>query len=213
MITIAAARSRERLAVVAVESLRRSGEREPLRVVTHASRLAAEASPALAYEALAALSDASTPLNAGEEPRIVVLHDAVGTTVVEMLKDAKRHGRRDRWPVGVSVVGADGANYVSPNRLMARLYRDYHAARIVLPPDLPGLARLRAQLAAFAPKESKSGRLAWGDEQIAEYDDLVVALACATYVRGVGVERFIDQAGRVWPSQLVGLGLAGAAAR
>lgn len=212
---IAVARSRERAAVTVVETIARSEERD-LRVVTLAERLPAESSPAEQYEAVVALSDAAREQNFGHEPRIVVLQDAVGTSLVELLREDFRERRRDRRPTALTVVGAsaDGrAAYVGPNYLMAMLYREWRAGRIVVAPDLPGLDRMRAQMGSFAPRESRAGRLSWGDESVAEYDDMVVSLACASFVRGYGVTRFVDQRGNVWPSRLIAQAKVGALAR
>jgi hypothetical protein len=198
---IAAGRSRDRIALVGAETLSR-GRYADLRVITHVERLAADASPEAAYEAIVAASDAVKEHNGGEEPKVVVQLDAVGTALWEMFREDYSQRKRDVRPRPValtSMAGSSGA-YVPPNRLIAHLYREWHEDRIRFAAGIAENTRLRMQMIGFRPRESRVGNLGFGDESLDQYDDAVVALALAVWVRGVGPHRFMAPDGSLWSS-------------
>lgn len=212
--TIAVAQSRDRIAVTAVEQIDRLGERRPLLAVTYADRLPPDSTPAQQHEAVVRLSEAIEE-EGREEPRIVVSYGATGTTLYELLREDKKLDRRRRYPTAVTTVQAlsnGRAFYVTRNEIAAVLYREWSEDRIRFAADLPGIARLRAQMSGFVPKETPTGSFAFGDETLADYDDQVVSLMFGAYVRGFGEPRFLDGAGKLWPSRLVAMGYIGSAA-
>lgn len=213
--TIAVAQSRDRIAITAVESIEVKDRRAPLLVVTHADRLPPDSTPAQQRAAVLRLSDAIVDEGRGTEPRVVVSYGFTGTTLVELLREDYRQGRRNRRPTAVTSVAslADGrAEHVSRNILAATLYREWVEKRIVFASDLHDLGRLRSQMGNFVPRETTTGALTFGDETLADYDDQVVSLMFGVLVRGYGEPRFLDGEGRLWPSRLVAQGHIGSAA-
>lgn len=213
--TIAVAQSRDRIAITAVEAIDVKDQRSPLMAVTFADRLKPDSTPAEQRAAVLRISAAIEDEGRGTEPRIVVSYGFTGTTLVELLREDFRQGRRGRRPTAVTSVAAlaDGrAEHVSRNILAATLYREWVENRIKFASDLPGIDRLRSQMGGFVPRETTTGTLTFGDETLADYDDQVVSLMFGVLVRGYGEPRFLDGEGRLWPSRLVALGHIGSAA-
>lgn len=217
MFTIAIAGARDRLTITAVETFERV-DPGPLRVVTLLVRLPERATPDRQHATVSDVARTVREQNAGADPRIVVSYGGAGTTLTQLLREDYRRGRREHWPYPITTVGAaaDGiARYVSPSDLAAQLYVEWSSHRIAFAPDAPGIDKLRAQVAAFAPVETRAGSLRFGgdDDGLAEYEDAVVSLMHAVAVRrGFGVARFMDASGRIWPSRIVARGHIGSAA-
>jgi hypothetical protein len=202
--TIALAQSRDHVSIVAAETIERYGERFPLRVVTSAYRLPPEASYEDAYNAVVALADKvkATP---SPEPRIVVHYAGKCSTVAHLLRDDYRNERRDRspWVISTAASSADGlTNYVPAKRLADALAVEYHERRIEFASGAPGISRLREQMTRFAPRETRAGNIALGDDEL-PYDDQVVALMLAAITRGAGEPRFVAGDGHVYASRRV----------
>lgn len=228
---VAVAGSRGRIAIVATEVIETS-QRRPIKLVRLAERFSATAGPdAIAREVLEVVDSirtAKTPDGTapdGRDPRVVISAAVHGGAVLNLLREAKESGvlvgerrvRLVRNPLGITTYAsaADGSvEHVAPNRLASVLYTEYDSRRLEF---APGLDRLKRQLAAFVPVETKVGNLAFGNEDMSDYDDMTVALMHAVIAsKGspqYGIPRFRDQSGFAWPSRQMARAHVGQAAR
>lgn len=199
MYTLAIAGSRGRLSIVGVETITRTGDLYPHRVVTLHKRLAAQATPAEQHRAVVALAaKVRDDLNNGSEPRIIVMTGGAGTSLHALLREDHKAGRSREWPMPITTINGSGSNYIAPADLAAALYTEWENGRISF---APGLDKLRTQVAAFVPAETKAGNFGFGNPDMSDYDDAVVALMFALPVRGYGVRRYVDPFGNLWPSR------------
>jgi hypothetical protein len=220
--TIAVAGSRGRTAAVAVETVEQHGSPAYIKRVVESWRvdptrampreIATDVLRLVAYFRSLPPADGGTE---GRDARVVVNGAVQGGAVLSEMREAKRNGLRtedgkllrySNFPTGVTTVMAnvgDGLQAAPPSRLASTLYTEYQAGRLEF---APGLEKLRAQMAAFVPVETKAGSIAFGNEDMSDYDDLTVALMHAVLfgsraVYTYGVPRFRDGAGFVWPSR------------
>lgn len=209
--TVAAANSRGRVSVVALETIERSGSRRPVHVVRFARQVPAAAGPDDARETVleACRVILADPENRdGDHPRIVVSSTAYGSALYEMLYEDARLGRVrplvPRKPLGLSsyVTSLDPrVEKVPPNRLAGTLYTAWKGGRVEF---ADGFAALRRQMGAFVPVETKTGSLAFGNEDMSDYDNSVVAVMFAVIAAGnraFGEYRYEDSQGDVWFSK------------
>jgi hypothetical protein len=141
---------------------------------------------------------------------------AYGSALYEMLYEDGRTGRvrplMPRKPLGISsyVTSLDPrVEKVAPNRLAGALYTAFKSGRVEF---ADGLSKLRAQMGAFVPVETKSGSLAFGNEDMSDYDHSVVALMLAVIAagnRGYGEYRYEDSSGDVWLSKAMAVARRG----
>ncbi len=226
MQTLAIAGSRGRLSLVTVETMLHRDKPRPTRTVTYHGRLPVQSTPTEQHAAVVRVAESLKQRNSGEEPRIVVSYGGLGTTLYQLLREDKRrgystlpdeHGHPVRYPriefpypiTSMGKAGESVARYYKPSVLAANLYSEWTNGRISF---APGLDKLRKQMGAFVPVESKAGNVAFGNEDMSDYDDAVVALMFACAVRGIGVMRFEDSQGNVWPSQAIAQARLGVAA-
>jgi hypothetical protein len=208
---IAAGNSRGRVSVVGLETTERAGRLKPVSIVRFAEQVPADAGPSGARDvvlrACGMILDDPENLDR-DHPRVVVSSTAYGSALYEWLYDDHRLRRVlpliPRRPLGISTYAASmdpRVEKVSPNRLAGRLHTDWKTERLEFADGFP---KLRAQMGAFVPVETKTGSLAFGNEDMSDYDDMTFALmlaAIASGNRSFGEMRYEDQTGDVWLSK------------
>lgn len=205
--TIGLAGSRGRIALVTVESIERYGKRGQQKIVRAAAPLDTTDPREVRAAVIAATADVlSDPDNLdGDEPRVVVSYGVGGGAVFELLREDYRAERRRRRPTGITVVSSlshPQVEHVAATRLASKLYTEHAEGRIDF---AKGLApELKKQMTSFVPVESKAGNLSFGNEDLEDYDHLVVALMHAVIAAGqssYGLPRYEDHNGLIWPSR------------
>lgn len=196
--TLAAAGSKGRLSLVAVETIERSGNRRDLYSVRFAQPLAQDAGPEEQYKALLEADAALRPFNGDQEPKIIVSYGGIGTTLFELLRDDFRRRQRSVRPFAIAYAGSGDslAQPVSMNLLAA------HLAIVIRNEQLafaPGLDKLRKSIASFSPIESKAGNLQVDPADAYAPDQ--VALMHALARRGNGPRRYESVNGQIWQSR------------
>jgi hypothetical protein len=149
---------------------------------------------------------------------VVVSATAYGSALFERLYDDARLRRvlplMPMKPLGISTFQAlldPRVAKVTPNRLAADLWTAWTTGRLEFS---EGLDRLRSQMAAFVPVETKTGSVAFGNEDMSDYDDLTVALMLASLASGrraYGDLRYEDSHGDVWLSKGMAIARLGGA--
>lgn len=228
---IAVAGSRGRTSMVAVESYDIAGQRRPQKLVRFARRFDPTSEPGEMARQVLRLADtfADERGSDGRDPMIVVSSAVAGGALLDVLREAKESGLRmpdgsrrklARNPLGITTYAAAAttgiAQHCPPNELAAWLYREYDSGRLEF---ATGLDALRSQMAAFVPVETKVGNIAFGNEDMSDYDDMVVALMHAVRAAGrmtrpqFGVPRYRDREGGMWPSRGMAVARVGQLAR
>jgi hypothetical protein len=141
----------------------------------------------------------------------------LGSAVAYQFREAHQAGLFDRSPRGFAISGGDnaGAGSVPKVELVDNLRALVETRRLSWPADLPLLDEFLKEMAAFAPRPTKTRRLLTfgNDTKLAAHDDIVLAVSLAAWHHGRrSEERLLGRDGRVYDNLEAARRIGGTAA-
>jgi len=148
---------------------------------------------------------------------LVYDRSGLGSAVAYQFREAHQAGLFDRAPRGYAITGGEsaGAGSVPKVELVDNLRALVETGRLTWPADLPLLGELLREMAAFAPKPTKTRRLLTfgNDAKLAKNDDIVSAVSLAAWHPGRRSEaRLLGRDGRTYDSLAAARQIGGTAA-